>query len=297
MKTLITCLILSWFTFACYAQVNLSPKDFDNLVALGDLYSHNTMAKGEDFAKSAKALHTPALDKIITKLIAIGKADTTLLNSANLARPGNDELVLWYVLREIHYNRVDTTRKPLPAIDVAKEVLGKEINEKWLLDNYYYFMRGGLAMLFNEADLSQRNIDINSLGFKDQTERAILFLNLMDGFIVGRYLVLSYLKKYDKVLEFSKKLPKINGEYYFNFTDLDVPDFTWIGYLKQESYNERHIGAYLNALFIQYAANIQTGKTLDAREIYYNSLMYKPAFFKYSKNGDLLRQIYDKNKK
>ena len=162
-------LITSFFTllsFINFAQVKLDAKDLKNLILISELYSKNTNARGSEFAKSIDSLRTPKLNHIADALIEVGKGEKSILTNKYLARPSNEELCLWYVIREIHYNLVSKTKAKRPNIEVAKEVLSQKIDERWLLDNYYYRIHGGIASLFNEADLSKTDIDIEKLGFK-----------------------------------------------------------------------------------------------------------------------------------
>lgn len=293
--------ILFTIVFACCltvgnAQLKLSDKDLNNLVALANLYTNNINARGEDFVKAADALRTPALNHVIEALIATGKGDTTILQKRFLARPPHDELMLWYVLREVHYNSTDTTKKHRSEIDVAKDVLNSTIDENWLLDNYYYRIHGGMASVFNTEDLSHYNIVPGDLGFKNDTETAIFFLNTIEALVGGRFLVLQRLKKNDRVMEFARKLPMFNGKPYYYYTNLDFPDFEWIGYGKKESYKKRHIGGVINTLFIQFACITATGDKPAARELYFASILHKPEYFKYTALQDDLQAIYDKSK-
>jgi hypothetical protein len=296
MKTIFTCILVSCVAICSNAQIKLSDKDFTNLVALSDLYSDNNMCTGDGFAKTANSLRTPLLNNMVNMLIASGKQDTSLLAKRFLQRPDNDELMLWYVLREIHYNHVDTSKKPLPSAEVAKKVLAEKIDERWLVDNYYYRAHSGLAMLFNTADLSNYSFNMDSLGLKNQTEKSIFFFNMMGALANGRFQVLKYLNKTDKLIQMSDKLPKFNGKVYFYYTDLDFPDFDWIGYNKTELYKEKNINDLINTLLIQFMAMANAGNKAGARELYFNSILHKPEYFKYSPQKDDLQSLYDQSK-
>ncbi len=296
MKKFFAMVLFSFTAIYTQAQVKLSDKDFNNLVALGQLYTHNNMCTGEKFAQSANALRTPLLNNMIDALIETGKADTTLLQKRFLSCPNHDELMLWYVIREIHYNRVDTARKQKPDIELAKEVLASDIDERWLLDNYYYRIISGIAMLFNTADLSHYNFITSDLGLKNDTESAIFFFNMMDALANSRFRVLQYLKKPEKLIEFNHKMPMFNGKPYFCYTNLDIPDFEWIGYDKKESYKKRQIGDFINTLMIQFSNSAGNGNKADARELYFSSILSKPEYFKYSDSADILQSFYNKAK-
>jgi len=295
MKQFLTTFMLLTSVF-CNGQVTLEEKDFNNLIAISVLYSHNTNATGKRFSKSIDSLRTPKLNHIVDALIAVGKGDKSILETRFLERPSSDELVLWYVIREIHYNRVSETKQPRPDDVVANEVLSKKIDERWLLDNYYYQIHGGIASLFNDADLSQQNINIENLGFKNETEKAIFFLNIVDALVGGRFKVLQMMKNYQSILDFCNKLPKFNSKEYYSYKNFEYDDFEWIGYEKTESYNERHIGNLYTVLIAQFSASGKLGDQKLAQEIYFNSILFEPKYFKFSQLKDDLQSVYDKSK-
>ncbi|TPG45125.1 hypothetical protein [Flavobacterium pectinovorum] len=287
-------LLFILLSFSNFAQVKLNAKDLKNLIAISEIYSKNTNATGSEFAKSIDSLRTSVLNPIADALIEVGKGEETILSHKFLARPSNEQLYLWYVIREIHYNRVSETRTKKPNVEIANEVLSQKIDERWLLDNYYYRIHGGIASLFNKADLSKINIDIEKLGFKNQTEKSIFYLNMMDALIGGRFKVLQMLKKNDKIIEFSEKLPMFNGKKYFYYTNLDFEDFNWVGYEENRSYSEVNIGNLYNILIAQYIATVQLKDKAEAQEIYMNSILHEPKYFKYSAAKGELQMLFDK---
>ena len=295
MKILITTLF-TFLSFLNYSQVKLDTKDLKNLIAISEIYSKNTNARGEQFAKSIDSLRTPKLNHICDALIEVGKGEETILTNKYLSRPSNEELVLWYVIREIHYNLVSKTKKSRPNLDIASEVLSQKIDERWLLDNYYYRIHGGIATLFNSADLRSKNINIEELGFKNQTEKSIFYFSIMDGLIGGRFKVLLMLKKYDKILEFSDKLPTFNNQKYFYYTKLDFEDFNWIGYEETKSYSEVNFGNLYNVIIAQFSATSQLRDKKEAQEIYFNSILHEEKYFKYSGAKEDLKMLFEKSK-
>jgi len=295
MKSLLTVILFLTATFT-KAQIKLERNDLNNLIAISELYSHNTNAAGDKFAKSIEPLRTPKLNHIADVLIAVGKGDKTILEPRFLSRPSDDELMLWYIIRELHYNRVNEKLTPRPDTIVAKEILSKKIDSRWLLDNYYYRIHGGIASLFNNANLSKYNFNIDSLGFRDETEKAIFFLNMVDALIGGRFKVLQMMKNNKKILDFCDNLPKFNGKPYFYYKNFDYDDFDWIGYDKTESYNERHIGGLYTTLIAQFGAIAELRDKREAQEIYFNSILHEPKYFKFTQSKDDLQSIYDNSK-
>ncbi|WET03859.1 hypothetical protein P0R33_05850 [Flavobacterium sp. YJ01] len=295
MKKIISILFTFLFLVSS-AQIKLNDKDLKNLIAISELYSKNTNATGEQFAKSIDSLKTPKLNQICQTLIEVGKGEETILSNKYLSRPSNDELTMWYIIREIHYNQVNEKRKPISNIEIAKEILSQKIDESWLLDNYYYRIHGGIASLFNTADLSMKNIDIEALGFKNETEKCIFYFNIINSFVGPRFKVLLMLKNYDKILSFSEKIPLFNGKKYYYYTDLDFKDFNWIGYEKKESYSEVNFSNLYNVLLAQFMAVSSLRDKKETQEIYFNSILYKEKYFKYSASKDDLQYLYLKIK-
>jgi len=210
MKQIFTILFLS-ITLLSFGQ---EKTDFDNLVKLGEIYSKNVNATGDEFKKEVDKLRTPELNHIIDALIAVGEGDKKLLTKEFLSKPSDHELKYWYVLREIHYNNQSKNSEPRPNEEIAKETLETEIDSRWLLDNYYYRIRGGIAKMFNDKNLSKYNIDLNNYGLENETEKAILFFAISNS-LTQRFRVLQMMKNYDKLLEFADKLPTFNGKPYY----------------------------------------------------------------------------------
>lgn len=288
-------LFLLLITITSQAQLKLADKDFRNLITIGETYSKNTNASGDAFAKTIDSLRTPKLNHIADVLIEVGKGAIKILEPSILSRPNNEELIMWYVIREIHYNRVSKTKTPRDPIVVANEVLSQKIDERLLLDNYYYRIHGGIGTLFNDADLSKINIEMEALGFKNQTEKAIFYFEFIDALVGGRFKVLASLKKNDRIIEFSNKLPTINGKQYFSYKDFDFEDFDWIGYEKTESYKEFHINSLYEVLIPQFIAIGEKDKK-QGQEMYFSSILYEPKYFKFSKAKEDLEYVFEKSK-
>jgi len=166
MKIFLTSLLL-FSTFFSNAQLKLPNKDLTNLIAISELYSKNTNANGDNFIHAIDSLRTPTLNNIADALIEVGKGEKTIFTARFLSRPSETDMTMWYVIREIHYNMTSKSSTHRPNVDVANEVLSKKIDERWLLDNYYYRIHGGIGYLFNTADLSKIDINIETLGLQN----------------------------------------------------------------------------------------------------------------------------------
>ena len=288
-------ILLSTITLLSFGQTKTT--DFDNHVKLGEIYSNNVNTTGDDFKKSVEKLRTPNLNHIIDALIAVGKGDKKLLTKEFLSKPSKQELKYWYVLREIHYNNQSEDSEPRPNKQIAKETLEKDIDERWLLDNYYYRIHGGIAKMFNDNDLSKYNFNLDDYGLENKTEKAILLLSISNS-LTQRFRVLQMVKNYDKLLEFANKLPTFNGKSYYEYTSFDFEDFEWIGYDKIESYKERNLGNLYLALNAHFSALAEKDKSEELRNLYFNSILFIPDYFKYS--GELendLQELYNQSNK
>lgn len=271
--------------------------DFDNLVKLAELYTTNVNATGDEFKTKAEELRTPGLDHIIDALIALGSADEALLTPEFLSKPSEQELQYWYVIREIHYNQNDVIAEPRPNVEVARETLAKEVDDRALLDNYYYRIRGGISKIHNTEDLSNIDIQLNEYNLESDTEKAILYFSITTA-LVQRFRVLDMMKNYEKLLEFAERLPTINGKPYYEYTAFDFEDFVWVGYNESESFKENHLGEIYQCLTSHFTALSNQKLTDEMRHLYFNSILSKPEYFQYAgEMKDDLQEIYDQSGK
>jgi hypothetical protein len=286
------CLILLLFASTLtYCQIDLNNSDLNKLIEIGEYYSKNVMLTEKSAIEDLEKLRTDKLNNIINVLQIQSTQSIDILNKKYLNRPSYDDLVMWYVIREIHYNLTDKENEPRTSVDVAKEFLSKKIDERWLLDNYYYRLFVAVGMIFNKTDLSKYNIELDNYGLQSNTEKAIVYLNLMDA-LGTRFKVLQMLKKNEKIIEFSSRMPKFNGKEYFYFNDFGYEDFKWIGHKKIEMFNERHIGLLYEIILAHMNAEAYLNGKKGALEIYQNSLMTKPQYFKYSSSESELIKLY-----
>ena len=293
MKYSITFLLVT-LSLASLGQAN-NP-DFSNLVRLGEIYSSDINVNGVNFKSSVEELRTPGLNHIIDALIAVGEGDPKLLTKEFLSKPSERELKYWYVIREIHYNNETDALETVPNEVIAKRVLEDDIDSRWLLDNYYYRIQDGIARLFNDADLSEQNINLDELGLEDNTEKAILFLSVTKA-LTERFQVLKMVQNNEKLLEFASKLPTFNNKPYYEFAAFDFDDFDWIGAIKTESYKARHLGSLYAVLDAHFAALAEKEKTTEMRKLYFNSILFIPDYFKYAGDSEKeLKRLYKKSK-
>nr|WP_288807897.1 hypothetical protein [uncultured Sphingobacterium sp.] len=116
----------------------------------------------------------------------------------------------------------------------------------------------------------------------------------LDALVGPRFKVLLMMKNNKKILEFCGKLPRFNGKEYFYFKNFDYADFDWIGYDKTVAYNEWHISSFYSTLIAQFSASAELKDKKRMQEIYFNSILHEPKYFKFTKSKDELQSFYDK---
>lgn len=290
------CLILLIFTsIYTYSQIEINDSDLNKLVEIGEYYSKNVMLTENSAIEDLESFRTEKLNNVVNVLQIQSKQSIEILDKKYLNRPNYDDLVMWYVIREVHYNLTDKENEPRASIEIAREIVKKKIDERWLLDNYYHRLYGAVAMIFNSTDLSEYNIELDNYGLKSNTEKAIVFLNLMDA-LGTRFRVLQMMKNYKKLIDFASRMPKFNGKEYYYYTDFQYEDFEWIGHKKNEMFNERHIGLLYEIILAHMNAESDINGKKETLEIFQNSIMTKPEYFKYSNLESDLKKLYKKSK-
>ncbi len=227
----------------------------------------------------------------IEQLIATKDKPKKIFETKYLKRPTHEELIYWYVVREFHYNNSEPDSLKKTQGEIIEWILKDTIDSRWLLDNYYYRISGRLKFLFNKADLSDYDFKIDELGFKTETEKAIFFLFMINS--CGQRLSVMGFTGKGNLKSVINRLPKINGQEYFHYTDFNYPDFDWIGYKKVESYNTRHLGNYYGVLLNHLNILLENNLKDEARDLFQSSILSKPELFKFSGSQDTLNELYE----
>jgi len=290
MKT-VTSLLLLLTSLNLFAQVKLNDKDFKNLVAIAQVFANDVNANTDGFDAAVKKLSTPKLKHIVDTFTLLDGGNKELLSQNYLGRPQADELQLWYAISEVQDSRNDSLNKKTDE-QIAKQALARKVDERILVHTYYRMLEGGVAFLSNEIDMSTVNIDIDKLGLKNDTEKGIFFLNMAHA-LVTRFRVLNQMQNPEKLLEFAAKLPQFNGKAYYTYTAFSYPDFEYSNQDGVSTYNTIHVGDYYEALMSHFMAIADKGGAAQARDIYFNSIMAKPEYFKYSSVKDMLQEVYN----
>lgn len=295
MKKLLILLFIFSAAFS-RAQVTLKDLDFDNFLEVSDMYAKSFRYIDTYYYSRLEQLRTPALNQIISTVIAISKHDVSLLSPQFLKKPNKKDLHLWYVMREVYNNKQLPGNQQKSTSEVVKKYMAEKLDPKWLTDNYYKQLSYGLAFVFNTMDMSSYNFVFDSLDMKNKIDRAIFYYNMVNA-CGQRILALNSMKKYDQLLQYLDKMPKFNGQPYYYFTYLNYEDFQYIGYNVMESYNNRRIGELYNILWCHYTVVKEYKKDSSWEDIYFNSILNLPDYFQYSNHPEKLKELYNKQGK
>lgn len=274
---------------AGWAQISLTAEEKSALKEICIQYTRPSKEKSlADFRNTTPERFQSFIDQAI---VSKSNSEETL-QTKYLKRPTDDELIFWYVVRELHYNNSEPDSVKRTDDEVIERVLTEKIDDRWLLDNYYYRLSNSVGMLFNTADLSDYNFKLDDLGFRNDTERAI-FVFFITNACGQRLSVMRFTGKGDpwSVL---KRFPKINGNDYYYYGGFTYPDFQWIGYKKVESYNTVHLGNFYMLLLTHLNLLLDKGEKKQATELYEESILRNPNLFKYYARERLLWDLYEK---
>lgn len=290
MRLIIIILILL-FSIDSFGQLNLNEQERNELK---DICSEYTLAKGVKGLRERKKTSSAKFHDFIDQLVASKDDSDEILKDKYLKRPTDEELAYWYVIREFHYNnnKPDSLKKTNEQI---LDWLTKErVDDRWLLDNYFYRIGSRIATLYNKEDFSKMNFELENLGLRNETEKAmfVMFMSTMCG---QRLSVMNFTGRGDPE-SVIKRFPKFNGKDYYYYTNFNYPDFEWIGYDKTESYNGVHIGGFYEVLLNHLDFLVKKGQKDRAFELCKNSILNEPSLFKYSKSQKLLGDIYENSK-
>jgi hypothetical protein len=288
MRLTLTFLGLIIFNYS-FGQLSLTN---DEREVLKDICSQYSQPNKEKYLKQLKKQSPTKFHNFIDQLIAIKDDSDEILKTKYLQRPTDEELMYWYVVREFHYNNSEPDSLKKTNDKVLDWLTKEKIDDRWLLDNYYYRLSNRIGMLFNTADLSKHDFRLETLGLKNETERA-MFVMFIINTCGQRLSVMKFTGKGDPE-SVIKRLPKINGKEYYYYKDFNYEDFKWIGYKKLESYNQRQLGTFYGVLLNHLDLLLKNGQTEKAKEMFKESILSNPTLFKYSGSQKTLNDIYDK---
>lgn len=281
-----------------HAQSSLNEKDLKNLIALSNIQRsyYTGDCNYEKYISKIDSLRTPTLNHISDVLKAKCQKDISLLDAQFLSRPNDDELLLWHAMRKIQSNKSSLQTRSTTDSILAVEALSEKIDNRLLLYRYYYSVYGDFAVIFEGVDLSTYNFILDNLGLLNKTEKAIVFLILFNAIAHGELELNRLNENKNAFLESCEKLPKFNSKPYYHYKYFNYDDFQGVNWWKSNSFNETQISFLYNILIFHYVATFELKNIVEAEEIYFNSILHEPRFFKYTSSKNELQTLYKKSK-
>jgi len=223
-----------------------------------------------------------------------------LLKPRFLALPDSQALKFIYIIRAIDLNirkedQVDNTK----LIDSLKN---KNISKNEVVDNYYDMLFTSIGNKNKPFDLSKFDFKLNDYNLSNDTEKGIFFLQCMDycESEIWGYMNIVKPPNTKKAFNSIRKYPKFNGLKYFQFTDLNFPDFEII--IEEgkgmQSYKKHYINRYYDLLLSHLIClNKEGAKEKDINDLLLGSILKDSHLYKYSKNKEVLEGIFIEQKR
>ncbi|MBT29415.1 MAG: hypothetical protein CMO01_07100 [Thalassobius sp.] len=286
MRKVLCILLLSTITLNIYSQsLDLN----EDLIELGKYY-RNYMFRNNPSPETFEKLNNLRVDELnptieFIKQTVISHNDLT--DEKYLKLPNAKTLKYIYIVREINLNIRE--ENPVDNQELIANILGSDVNYNSLIDNYYDMLFSGIGNKNQPFDLSDINFEIDKYNLSNDTEKGIFFLKAMSlcGMTIWGYMNIAKPPNYKAALEMISKFPKFNSQPYYQYLDLNFPDFE-IKILRDEeemSYKSYYIDKYLNTLIYHYICLNDKKKYNEQKmDLVLGSILKEKQYYKYSKN-------------
>jgi len=296
MKKIVLVLLAMGFTqIFAWGQVN------DGLIELGKVYKQfmfrnnppeTVLANLDNYENTELSFAANFIQETI-------RPNSNVISDEFLKRPNDNDLKLIYIIRQINLNA--GKEKPKDNTELVSDLLKKEIGTQELVDNYYSMLFAAYGNKVKPYDLSKTDFQLNNYGLKDETEKGIFFLVSMrlNGMLIFGYMNIVNPPNYEKAYDMINKYPTYNGSPYFQFSDLNFPDFKIRieSESKPESYKAYYIDKYYETLLSHLECLKNMGDKEKIYDLVFGSILREEIYFKYSKKEKEIRQLLTKYKK
>lgn len=290
MKKILIILFI-FLTSWAYSQEN------EKLIDLGKAYK-NFMFRSEPPKETIKRLKENTSSDLLKTSNFILETLTTknnLLKTDFLKLPDSKTLKNIYIVRAINYNirkedQIDNNK----LIDSLKS---KEIPRNELIDSYYDILFTGVGNKNQPFNLKKVNFELDDYNLENETEKGIFFLECMNlcGTSIWGYINVPKPPNYKEAYSYIEKYPHFNGLNYFEYTDLNFPDFEMI--IDSEKGKESYKGYYINKFYETLLYNMIClkkgfGSEKEVEQLLIASILKNQNLYKYSKNNDILESLF-----
>lgn len=269
----------------------------DKLIELGKAYK-NFMFRNEPPKNLVKDLLGNVQEnlKISTNFIAQTiTTDNDLLKQEYLILPDSQSLKFIYIVRSINFNiRKESQIDNNKLIDSLKL---SNIPKNELVDSYYSMLFASVCNKIQPFNFSKIDFKLKDYKLTNDTEKGIFFLECMDfcGKTIWGYMNIVKPPNTEKAYDNIKKYPKFNGLKYYQYTDLNFPDFEMI-IMKdkgKQSYKSYYIDKYYDLLLSHLIClNKEGAKEKDINDLLLGSILNDNNLYIYTKNRERLESIF-----
>lgn len=290
MKKILIILFI-FLTSWAYSQEN------EKLIDLGKAYK-NFMFRSEPPKETIKRLKENTSSDLLKTSDFILETLTTknnLLKTDFLKLPDSKTLKNIYIVRAINYNirkedQIDNNK-------LIDSLQSKEIPRNELIDAYYDILFAGVGNKNQPFNLKKLNFELDDYNLENETEKGIFFLECMNlcGTSIWGYINVPKPPNYKEAYSYIEKYPHFNGLNYFEYTDLNFPDFEMI--IDSEKGKESYKGYYINKFYETLLYNMIClkkgfGSEKEVEQLLIASILKNQNLYKYSKNSDILESLF-----
>ena len=170
------------------------------------------------------------LDQIKSFLAELSKRNNQITSNDFLTKPTSNTLVANYLHKKLKWNSFNGTHvgiKKLKNKKVIKNELKNLPTENELMAHYYLTIFSDVLNKQKPMNLSETNIDFESLNLGNDTEKAIVFLCAMRhiGGQVGSYSNTRFPDNCFRAKEYVENMPKFNGKFFYEYQLPEFKDF------------------------------------------------------------------------
>ena len=294
----ITLTFLSFFiTALSFGQTAENEKLIELGKAYKDFMFRNEPPKG--FAKDLQTNLPESLKLPANFIVQTITTNNDLLKQKYLTLPDTSTLKSIYIIESINHNiRLENPTDNNKLIDSLKNA---DIPKNEMVDTYYSMLFASVGNKIKPFDFSKVDFKLKDYSFTNDTEKGIFFLQCMRycGSEIWGYMNVVKPANTKKVFDYINKFPKFNGLKYYQFTDLNFPDFEMIieEDKGKESYKGYYIDKYYDLLLSHLTClNKQKAKDKDINDLLLGSILKDRIFYKYTKNKETLESIFKEQK-
>jgi hypothetical protein len=276
------------------------PDDHKKLIQIAKFYKdyYASNDPNEDSIAVLKKDASSKLKPTIDFIVETTTSNNHLLSKEFLILPDTTTLKNVFIVNDFISNFEYPDKKM--ADMVIDSLISHPLTREVLIENYYRILFRGVGNKIKPFDMSDIDFSPGEYNLLDDDECAIFFLEciyLCDNQIWG-FMNIPEFRDYNKAYNLISKFPKFNGQPYFRYINIDVPDFiirfrctncidSFKGYFIDKFYNL--LISHLSCL------NNENISQKEKDDLLRNSILQIPELFKYSKHESKLSEFYEKS--